>query len=80
MITSSSSNWHRGSFLGNDKTSKYPYARDRKSSLRHFLTKTLEILHKDFSYDCICPHQIWFISDKGGGVKRGGGRILLPPA
>ena len=32
---------------------------------RHFLTKTLEILHKDLSYDCILPHQIWFSSDTG---------------
>ena len=30
-----------------------------------FLLKTLEILHKDLPYDCICPHQIWFSSDKG---------------
>ena len=30
-----------------------------------FLTKTFEILHKDFSYDYICPHQIWFSSSKG---------------
>ena len=30
-----------------------------------FLTKTLEILHKDLSYDCICPHQIWFSLDTG---------------
>ena len=30
-----------------------------------FFTKTLEILHKDLSYDCICPHQIWFSSDTG---------------
>ena len=32
---------------------------------RHFLTKKLEILHKDLSYDCVCPQQIWFSSDKG---------------
>ena len=31
---------------------------------RHFLTKTLEILHKDLSYDGIFPHQIWFNSDE----------------
>ena len=30
-----------------------------------FLTKTLEILHKELSYDCVCSQQIWFSSDKG---------------
>ena len=30
-----------------------------------FFTKTLEILQKDLSYDCICSHQIWFSSDTG---------------
>ena len=30
-----------------------------------FLTKTHEILHKDLSYDFICPYQICFSSDTG---------------
>ena len=30
-----------------------------------FLTKTLEVLHKDLSYDNIWSQQIWFSSSKG---------------
>ena len=30
-----------------------------------FLTKTIEILHKDLSYDCVYLQTIWFSSDKG---------------
>ena len=28
-----------------------------------FFNQTLEILHKDSPYDCICPHQILLTSD-----------------
>ena len=50
----------------NDETSKYPEIRDWKICDEiMLLIKALEILHEDFSQDCICSQKIWFTSDKG---------------
>ena len=44
-----------------------------------FLTITLEILHEDFSLDCVCSHKIWFSSDEGERSEEGRGWISPPP-
>ena len=43
-----------------------------------FLTKTLEILHKDFSKFIIAHAKFGLIRIKGSRVKWGGGRIPPP--
>ena len=36
-----------------------------------FCNQTFEIVHRDFSQDCICSHNIWSSSGEGEQNKRG---------
>ena len=45
---------------------------------RLLLTKTLEILHKDLSFNCFSSHQIWFSSDTGERSEEGGTESAPP--